>query len=321
MLLTSCQEHNNSIHLSEVPSVAISGSSLGNLELQSPRKIFTINNEIVLFDETMKDGFLCFIDSGNGEIIRYYGIEGRASNEYLEPNVFPNNYSVLIQTIDGNTYSVDTTCRPRKVLPGIEPSTRIGSNFVGLCADSTIIVSSPSTDNRLDIINYNGTSAFNLYPFKTENGLQLLKETVFDASYCISYDGNKVIIADRYYPLVEIVDIETKTSTVCRIEENGCKNVYVVDNGYANFEDPYLKYSVCKTGRNGFFALYHNLKMDDAIQVPPEIHYFSYDGKLEKRYILDRVIYDFALFDDETGIYALGLNDSFVAEIFKFALP
>ncbi len=51
-----------------------------------------------------------------------------------------------------------------------------------------------------------------------------------------------------------------------------------------------------------------------------EIHVFDFTGNMIRRYILDRRIYHFAVRKDDSAIYALGLNEQHLSELYVFDL-
>lgn len=316
LVLASCQDKNVlSIDLESVSKTHLNGETLGNIELQNPRKIYFLNGTIALFDKASTNGFLWFIDPENGELIKRYGVEGRGPKEFLNPNIFQHDDSVLIQTIDGRTFLVDTSCTPKEILKKDKSTIRVGCNYIGLFSDSTFVVSSPSTEDRINFVNIKGTKQYNKYPFKVPKNLQMLKETIFDASYDISDSRQSLVVANRYYPIIEIINFKTLETNVFQIIDNGIKNSYDIQNGVAYFNDPVLKYTKCFAGKKGIYCLYHNATEEDAMDTLPEIHLISYDGQMMQRYALDYIIYDFTLSEDEDMIYALGMSREFLPEI------
>ena len=316
LVLVSCQDKNVlSIDLESVSRTHIIGESLGNTELLNPRKIFLLNEIIVLFDQASKDGFLWFIDSKNGELIKRCGVEGRGPNEFLSPNVFQHENSIIIQTINGRTFLMDTSYTPKEILTKDESTIRVGCNFIGLFSDSTFVVSSPSTEDRINFINHEDSWQYNKYPFKVPKNLQMLKETIFDASYDVSDIRQCLVVANRYYPILEIINSKTFETDVFQIIDNGVVNSYDIKNGVAYFNDPVLKYTKCFAGKKGIYCLYHNATEEDAMDTLPEIHLISYDGQMMQRYALDYIIYDFSISEDEDMIYALGMSREFLPKI------
>ena len=316
LVLASCQDKKLvSIDLGSVSKTHIKGETLGNIGLQNPRKIFFLNGTIALFDNASTDGFLWFIDPENGELIKRFGVEGRGPKEFLNPNIFQHENSVLIQTIDGRTFLLDTSCTPKEILTKDKSTIRVGCNYIGLFTDSTFVVSSPSTEDRINFVNINASKQYNKYPFKVPQNLQMLKETIFDASYDISDSRQNLVVANRYYPILEIIDFKTLETEVFQIIDNGIKNSYNIQNGVAYFNNPVLKYTKCFAGKKGIYCLYHNATEEEAMETLPEIHLISYDGQLMKRYALDYIIYDFTLSEDENVIYALGMSREFLPEI------
>lgn len=51
-----------------------------------------------------------------------------------------------------------------------------------------------------------------------------------------------------------------------------------------------------------------------------EIHVFDFTGNMIRRYILDQRIYHFAVRKDDSAIYALGLNEQHLSELYVFDL-
>lgn len=319
--LVSCQSNDVvNIDLDSTLKTYVRGKVLSELELYNPRNISQINDTILLFDKASDDGFIWFVNTENGKLIRRYGIQGRGPNEYLNPNIFKYDNSILIQTIDGKTYLLDTKCEPEEILTNDKSAIRVGCNYLGVFSDGTFVVSSPSTEDRLNFINLSEQKEYNRYPFKVSKKLQMLKETVFDATYDVSEQQRSVIIVNRYYPIIEVINKETFETKVFKIIDHGESNSFQIQNGVAYFNEPILKYTECLAGKNGIYALYHNAREEDAISTLPEIHLISYDGQLLRRLALDHIIYDFTISDDENSIYALGLNSDFLPEIITYDL-
>lgn len=324
--VASCRRqcHEQMINLSDTDCILLEADSLDFAEdLLAPRKVFAFGDGIAIFEPNDVEGFLHFYDK-SGTLEWKYGTIGNAGNEYLSPNVFANGESLLILSMDGRYSEV------KRAGSGIETgefrsignkALSMGTNFLSLTAGGGTIVESPSSD---DMLVFSGTDGgefkYNEYPVDVPQKMHayVKKNVIASCSYAISYALDTLFLAFKYYPVAAAVSVKDRHTTrmTLSVKEN---NEYKTKDGVPYYDDPILFYTYAASSGKNFYALFQNgTRSSIKGEGMSEIHVFSRDCKLKRRYVLDRRIYHFSVSEDGTEIYALGINKDYLAELYVY---
>ena len=312
------------IHLNEIDGVSLKADSL-NLadDLLAPRKVFVLDSSIVVFEPRDTGAFLHFYDQ-SGSLTWKYGVTGNARNEYLSPNVFANGESLVILSMNGKYREIKKEGNEVEIgeLQSLgKESLALGVNFLSLTSDGGTLVERASSDDMLVFSTSDGREfGYNEYPVDIPEKMHayLKKNVISSSSYVISHELDTLFIAYKYYPVVGTVSVQDRHSyrTALSVSEN---NRYKIKGGIPYYDDPILFYTYASSSGKYFYALFQNGSKSSIKEAgESEIHVYSQDCKLQKRYVLDRRIYHFAVSQDDSMIYALGINKDYLAELYVY---
>lgn len=324
----SCQRHRQErlAILDNSESILLSADSLSiSNDLLSPRKVFVLGDRMAVFEPKDVEGFLHLYDK-EGSFICKYGIVGNAKNEYISPNIFANGKSLIVLSMNG-TYSEIESSGDQLLIGETQTiedkSLSMGLNFLALGAGGYSIIESASSHHMLVFSGPDGKIVeYDNYPTDIPESIDAFykKEVISSCSYAISDKLDTLFQAFKYYPSVGVISVRDRhwDSTVLPFRN---VNEYKIKDGIPYYEDPILYYTYAASSGDYFYALFQNgTKTSISSGGRSEIHVFSHDGILIKRYVLDRRIYHFAVNQDDTAIYALGLNKELLAELYVYHL-
>lgn len=330
LLSAACRDGggNRVVDLQNIPVVELQADSLSTgEELLAPRKVFVLSGCLALYESKNTVGFLRFIDKRSGKLLTAYGNIGNAENEFLQPKVYASGSRLVITALKNSLTEVDF--RDGQVVESLHPVTgehsklALGANFAAIADDGTVILSSPSSSDRLTILSADGSrKSWNAYPMEMPKNIDAFycKEVIMQSSYAYCPSTGKLFAAAQYYPLAEVLDTECMEETVCRLEHTR-RNEYEVRGGIPSFSDPILFYTFTSASRGGFYALWQHARKGEMRQGRSELHFFDAEGRLIWRYGLDRRIYHFSVEADDSRVYALGLNDDLLPVLYRYDLP
>lgn len=329
VILASCRNgsQNDFIDIGSVECVSLRADSLGlSGRLMAPKKIFTSAGYIALFESKDTEGFLHFY-TADGQYSGRYGVTGKARGEYVSPNVFANGEALVIVSMDG-TYEEIRYDSGSAAESGRGTVTNkalaAGVNFIALTSEEGLVFESASSEDMLVLQNADGSmSAVNHYPVKIAEKIDpfLKKNVISSCSYAISYSRDTLFAAFRNYPSAGFLSL-SDGRWLCTGLETMESNEYRLKEGVPYYEDPVLFYTYAASSGKYFYALFQNSVKEEMASPGrvSEIHCFSTDGRILKRYVFDRRVYHFSVTEDGSKVYALGLDADYEPEVYVYNL-
>lgn len=322
--VVSCRRYSQdrNIDLSGIERVVLSADTLGLSQyLLAPRKVFAIGDSIVVFEPKDMKGFLHFYDK-HGSLVWKYGMIGNAGNEYVSPNVFANGQSLVILSMNGTYVEMKRGGAEPDCMHVVEnKALAMGNNFLALASDGIVIMESASSEDMLVFLGPDGNeTGYNHYPVDIPEKIHAFvkKEVIASCTYAISSGLDTLFQAFKYYPSAGVISVR---------DGNSCYNAFSVEkyndyklkDGIPYYDDPVLFYTYAASSGKYFYALFQNETKSSLYKGGvSEVHMFSREGRLIRRYVLDRIIYHFSVSQDDTVIYALGLNGEELAELYVY---
>lgn len=323
--LSACNTDNEILSLDTIPARVVAGRPFETIpELLAPRQIYTTAGAIALFDTDNKGGFLSFFDKQTGALHRSWGIEGRGPGEFILPRVVATQKSLTVTSIGGDFRKVGFTDSLEVTPLNITYVDKlIGSNFLFVVDDSRVVSVKEGPD-QLQILNpRTGEEEYtNYYPMKMPGKIDpvTLNSTVFQAHYAYHEDSGRMFVAYQYQPIASVVDI-TGDGVVGETRFDSFRNnIEKNERGGWGYSDPVLGYTFTAVSDNYFYALYQGTdrKTLRANTQKSEIHKYDLSGRLIERVIINKPIYHFSVERDDSKLYALFLDDEFIAKAYVF---
>lgn len=155
-------------NLEDTDLIMLSADSLNlSSTLLAPRKVFVLGDKIVVYEPQDSDGVLHFYDK-EGNLTDKYGLEGKAANEFLAPNVYISGETLLLLSMNGRyskVNNVDNEIEISGILDFEDKSLAAGINFLTFGGNGSAVIESASSDDMLVFIGPdNEKSAYNNYP-------------------------------------------------------------------------------------------------------------------------------------------------------------
>lgn len=327
LLATACGgEVPGDVSLEDIPAFELTAETLDpEEELLAPRKVFALQECLVLFESKNTAGFLRFIDKRDGRTLATYGNIGNAEDEFLQPNLFASDSALMIVSIRDHFRKVgfrDGRVTERIIRP-TDTKAAFGANFAATTPGGTVVVSSPSYPDRLIFLRADGSrNSLNDYPIDMPRGIDpyYYKEVIFQVAYATSPTGEQLFAAAQHYPIAQVIDAEDLTQTTLRLKSSR-RNTLTLQEGIPTFDDPVLFYTYACASREFFYALYQQARTGEMRQGRSEIHLFDRSGRLLRRYPLDRRIYHFTVEADDSRLYALSLDGEHLPRLCAYTLP
>lgn len=326
IVLAACQSNKLvELNLEQVHRETLKSDSLGmSGKMKAPRKVFVVGDYLALLEDKDKQGFLHFYDM-DGKFVSKYGIIGRAAQEFFIPNVFPDADSLIVLSMDGKY--TDIYCEGSEIK--MTPIKRIGNknlnmglNFIAKTLKGDLVVDSELSTDMLTVISGNEkTVGYNIYPFDTKGDIDsyLKKNVIFSCSYALAHSPNACFVAFKNYPVFGFQPLNGGKPVFKGLSVDK-KNEYEVHKGTPYYSNPILFYTYAVSSDSHCYALYQNAEKKEMAKGVSEIHVFDFTGNMIRRYILDQRIYHFAVRKDDSAIYALGLNEQHLSELYVFDL-
>lgn len=329
VVLVACQSgrQEDFYGLRDVQTVSLKSKSMGLADsLLAPRKVFVLGSDLAVFEDKDKDGFLHFFTT-DGAHIKNIGRLGNAPDEYISPNVFKNGDYLLVVSMNGEYSSIQIDGEKIQLssVRSIEnKGISMGMNFFAKTADG-IVLEGTSTEDMLTFISDKDEKTV-VNPFPIDNIPNEIdpfykKSIIAPCSYAISYSLDTLFMSFKYYPVNCVVSISDKKVLFNKMRDAESGNIFRIKNGVPYYDNPNVFYTYSASSKNYFYALFQNADRDHMRKSGcSEIHVFRKDGAFLKRYILDRRIYHFDVNKEGTAIYALGINEELLSEIYVYSI-
>jgi hypothetical protein len=338
MLLLGCEENKeNKGLLREIVYEDI--TSLPNQEirfkkknigehLMVPRRIWVEDSVLIVNDQGYSDGFLRFYSVTSERLLAKFGTIGSGPYEYVIPRFTKIRDSIIITAVNG----MCTFLSIKDLINGnssftfdhliLKDKSYYSSNYFFPIKD-TLLIATMTSEYQFFLYNnkFDTTIKVNNYPLaERKNNVSdfCLNMMVYDAFYTIKPDKEKLIVAYKNYPIVDI--IQPLDFTTLRIEfRNKVHNHYkVIDQMNVQFENQHIQYTFAYCTDKYFYLLYQNAtkEMLEQNENKPEIHVFDWDGNFIKRYVSDLSIYNLAVSNNNDYLYVLGLDENLDSQLY-----
>lgn len=326
-VLASCwggRGTNDTIDITGVRTERLEADSLnaGDL-LLAPRKIFTVGKRLAVLEDKDVEGFIHFFDA-EGKFLGKYGTIGRSGEDYILPNVFACEESLLAVSMDGSfsvvSYGEDGPSAGKRLYPD-DRKLFMGPNFMAIAKDSSLIIESSSSEDMITVVTKDGTAyGYSHYPIELPDGIPefFMKTVISSCSYAISFGGDTLFTAFNYYPAAGTATVRgIRTGNVWLQTDR--HNSFRIRDGIPYYENPILFYTYSASSEKYFYALFQNGRKNRLEQEGrSEIHRFTRNGELVDRFILDRRIYHFSVSRDDSRLFALGTDGNLMPEIYSY---
>ena len=326
------KEDTNQRNYSEVESFPMHTIKLEllntNNELMTPRKIWVNDSLIIIQDGGHSEGFLSFYNRHTGNFIKGYGSIGEGPEDYILPRcVKIGDVIVIYSIVNEPSYLLlnnISTINIQKEKKSLNQSLLESSYLFPINDTMVISCANLSKEAQFLIQSNNDIIINNKFPdyFGDKVSDINLVTKVFDAFYDIIPSKDNILVAYKYYPIVDIISIPDFKIQRTFFEEKQ-KNMYRVNNnGVAEFDNPLLKYTFSYCTNQCAYLLYQNSTNEDLRErkTNPEIHVFDWNGNFIKRLLLDRPAYNIAVSDNDDELYVLSLDENLDPQIYKSKL-
>lgn len=330
LLLFSCggSESSNEIKLDDIPFQKISSHSVElPVEILAPEQIYCLDDGFIVKDN-VKEGFLKYIPYSLDAVVNY-GFVGNGSGEFIMPRVSQlDNNRLMVSSINPNDQILkfDNGAISATSLNLKHKEHFTGANYLAQIDQESYLVYKVS-ESQIEIVDDSTgeVQGYNFFPFESnDNVSQFNKANVIFDSLMMNYwqSSNTLFIGFYLFPYFINVDMATKqiVSNV-KILTDDPVNRYTVDQrGGLDYGDPVIYYFNHVATEDYNWVYYRGYRRSEIGEKLPEIHQFSKEGKLIKRYKVDNELRHFGVSPDNKTIYALILNEDLLTEVVKFTL-
>lgn len=303
--------------------------------LYRPSGIWVMDSLLILKDEGYEylgHDFLRIYSLNTGKLVSRFGRIGRGPGEFLLPRFFKcgSRSFLIIEKLKYYLFDVDSLLKHKDYRPlRFEVKDWLkGTNFACLYRDSVLVLNAMS-EEQLTFVYPGGDRVrhYKNYPEWTAvSGITdfIANTKVYAANYNV-HPGTKdrVNIAYRYFPAVDIVSLDNlKTLRIMFPINHSVNHIRVMDELNAEITEPCIYYREVFNTERAMWLLYDGVpKAEYGEKVQrSEIHRFSWEGQLVRRYRTDRTIRSFCV--DEAGkrIYALSVDEEYEPVIVSYDL-
>ncbi|MDR1582930.1 MAG: TolB-like 6-bladed beta-propeller domain-containing protein [Prevotellaceae bacterium] len=294
--------------------------------LMVPRRIWIEDSVLIVNDQGYSDGFLRFYSMTSGRFLAKFGTIGPGPYEYVIPRFTKIRDSIIVISVNGRCtfLSIRDLANNDFLCTSLILKDKVyySSNYFFPIKD-TLFIATMTSEYQFFLYNnrLNTTIKVNNYPLaERKNNVSdfCLNMMVYDAFYTIKPDKEKLIVAYKNYPIVDI--IQPLDFTTLRIEfRNKIHNHYkVIDQMNVQFENQHIQYTFAYCTDKYFYLLYQNAtkEMLEQNENKSEIHVFDWNGNLIKRYVSDLSIYNLAVSNNNDYLYALGLDENLDPQLY-----
>ncbi|MDR0537713.1 MAG: TolB-like 6-bladed beta-propeller domain-containing protein [Tannerellaceae bacterium] len=289
--------------------------------LMAPRRIWTHDSILILYDKGyIDDGFLRFY-TNTGKFIAKFGLVGNGPNEYINPTFTKIKDTFIVLAVNEKYTEIPLKEIKSDDNLSIENKTILKDKLFYMSnyffpINDTLIIANTTAEHQYYIYNnkLNLLRQINNYPDEHNKNVSdfCLNTAVYDAFYNIKPTKEQLVVAYKYYPVIDIVDVINFNTKRIKFR-NQHVNTYHIENPLnVKFENPYLQYTFSYCTDRYFYLLYQNSTIEDFKQNKnkSEIHIFDWNGNLAKIYRVDKLVYAFAVSENDASLYALGLDNN-----------
>lgn len=301
--------------------------SMGDLLFRCPKIIQVINDSILAIADTRNKNLVALLNhhSNKGKVLT---IQGQGPNELSD---------VTTMLMRDNVLSISGLNDGKILQVEINPDSLSGKSYTSfhvpfqplrsLMLNDTVCfaLSQPFSGHRFSIHNVKDSTTNHIDSFPLDSAdLELKPDNIFiQADMGISPDSNYIVLANRSWPIIEIINIKEKeiNRITGPVKIDGKIKKIEFGNSYTYSQSPVWKvwsdltvgYNHIYVGFNGYRCAPNEKYDNPGIS---KIYTFSLTGKPEKVFFLDSPIETFTVDEKNGYIYVVQNNPNL--SIFKY---
>lgn len=305
--------------------------------LIAPYKIWVNDTLLVINDKPLEDNrFLKYYALNSLEPLNSYGNIGRGPGEYLTPDIYwksPESF-LITEKLKYTIFYTDSLFhnqfyKPQKINVGLGLT---AANNAYLLHDSLIFANSTMSDYQFSIANIHT----NEYLINYKNYPEVIKgsemtdfianSNIYRAMYILKPDTmDSVAIVYNLFPIIDFVSLKDLSSIRLKFPiDNAVNKITISDKLNASVQNRTEYYTSYYSTNKYIYLLYNDSPIEKLYdnQNNFEIHQFSWQGKLTKRYKLNCYLKCFCVNEKSKKIYGISFREDadYTSEIISFTL-